>query len=253
MATSIAETQLKAAAALENRLNGMTFAPPVSHVYSPLAYAWNAFEEYVTRYGGTKKHVLFLGMNPGPWGMAQTGVPFGEVPAVRNWLGISAPIGRPDRIQPGYPVEGYSCKRSEVSGKRLWGLFSERFGTAETFFERNFVANYCPLLFLETYLSANGKERARNLTPDKLNPSERALLYDACDVHLRELVNALTPMYVVGIGAFAARRAEEALEGMTEVITAKILHPSPASPKSNSDWGGEVTRQLTSLVIWQQA
>ena len=253
MSIGIVEIQLKAAVALKNRLNGMTFAPPVSHVYNPLVYAWNAFEEYVTRYGGTAKHVLFIGMNPGPWGMAQTGVPFGEVAAVRDWLGISAPIGRPDHIQPAYPVEGYSCKRSEVSGKRLWGLFSERFGTAETFFDRHFVANYCPLLFLETHLSANSKERARNLTPDKLNPSERALLYDACDAHLRELVNALTPAYVVGIGAFAARRAEEALEGMTGITTAKILHPSPASPKSNSGWGSEATRQLTALGIWQEA
>ena len=76
MTANIVKTQLKAAAALRDQLSGMTFAHPVSHIYNPLAYAWNAFEEYVTRYGGTTKRVLFLGMNPGPWGMAQTGVPF---------------------------------------------------------------------------------------------------------------------------------------------------------------------------------
>jgi len=228
----------------------MTFAPPVSHIYNPLNYAWNAFEEYVVRFGGTAKRVLFLGMNPGPWGMAQTGVPFGEVAAVRDWLGISASIGRPDNEQPGYPVDGYMCKRSEVSGRRLWGLFRERFGKAEAFFEEHFVANYCPLLFIETYLSANGKERSRNLTPDKLGPGERSLLYEACNEHLRAIVEALNPMYVIGIGAFAAHRAEEALKGTADVTIEKILHPSPASPKSNSDWSGEVTRRLTALGVW---
>ena len=251
MTTRIAEVQLKAATALKDQLNRMTFTSHVSHVYNPLVYAWNAFEEYVTRYGSTTKHVLFLGMNPGPWGMAQTGVPFGEVATVKNWLGISALIGHPDNIQPGYPVDGYSCKRSEISGKRLWGLFKERFKTAEAFFERNFVLNYCPLLFIETYTSTNGKEKARNLTPDKLGPGERLPLYEVCDVHLRAVVDALNPLCVVGIGAFAAHRAEKALAGMPNVAIAKILHPSPASPKSNSDWDNEATRQLTALAIWQ--
>ena len=45
--------------------------------------------------------------------------------------------------------------------------------------------------------------------------------------------------------------AEEALEGITGITIAKILHPSPASPKSNSDWGGEVMRQLKALGIWE--
>ena len=36
------------------------------------------------------KRVVFLGMNPGPFGMAQVGVPFGEVAAVRDWLRIDA-------------------------------------------------------------------------------------------------------------------------------------------------------------------
>ena len=249
----IVQKQLKAAEALRDRLDGMAFDRPVSHVYNPLGYAWNAFEEYVTRFGNSAKRVLFLGMNPGPWGMAQTGVPFGEVTAVKDWLGISASVGSPDCVHPGYPINGYSCKRSEVSGKRLWGLFKDRFGTAETFFEWNFVANYCPLLFIEAYLSSNGKERSRNLTPDKLRSSERTPLLEACDAHLRDIVDALNPLYVIGVGAFAVRRAEEALKGVTGITITRILHPSPASPKSNSNWYGEVTRQLTELGIWQQA
>ncbi|MDR1048371.1 MAG: hypothetical protein LBL51_01345 [Synergistaceae bacterium] len=252
---NVVDGQLKAAAVLRDRVEKMVFAPPVARVYNPLSYAWRAFEEYVTRYGAAKKRVLFLGMNPGPWGMAQTGVPFGEIAAVRDWLGISAAVGRPEGEHPKYPVDGYACRRSEVSGRRLWGLFKDRFGGAESFFEEHFVVNYCPLLFIETW-AKEGREGARNLTPDKLPPLERSALYDACDAHLRQLVKILSPRYVIGVGNFAAARAEEALKEAEEVLETdlkigKILHPSPASPRSNADWGGEAARQLTDLGVWR--
>jgi single-strand selective monofunctional uracil DNA glycosylase len=248
---SIVGAQLEAAAVLRDQVERMVFAPPAARVYNPLFYAWEAFAEYVARYGAAKKRVLFLGMNPGPWGMAQTGVPFGEVSIVRNWLKISAPVGRPRDEHPKYPVDGYSCKRSEVSGRRLWGLFKDRFGSAGSFFQEHFVVNYCPLLFIETSQrkgSGGTEEGGRNLTPDKLPPSQRKDLYEACDAHLRTLVEILAPRYLVGVGNFAAARASEALAGT--VTVSKILHPSPASPKSNSDWSGEATRQLTELGIW---
>ena len=72
------------------------------------------------------------------------------------------------------------ARRSEVSGARLWGAFAARHGTAERFFRERFVANYCPLLFLE--------ESGRNRTPDRLAPPERRALFAACDEHLRALV-----------------------------------------------------------------
>ena len=73
----------------------LKFAPPVTHVYNPLLYAWKGHELYLRRFGGTPKDIIFLGMNPGPFGMAQTGVPFGEIAAVRDWMNIQAVIGRP--------------------------------------------------------------------------------------------------------------------------------------------------------------
>jgi single-strand selective monofunctional uracil DNA glycosylase len=248
----IAAAQLKAAMSLRDRMEEMleSFAPEVSRVYNPLTYAWGAFEEYVTRYGGARKRVLFLGMNPGPWGMTQTGVPFGEVAAVRDWLGISAPVGRPRGEHPKYPVDGWLCERSEVSGRRLWGLFKERFGRPEAFFAEHFVVNYCPLLFIETTLLAKGGEGARNLTPDKL-PKGRAALFEACDAHLRALATALEPRFLIGVGSFAATRAEAALTGMSLTI-GKIPHPSPASPKSNTDWPGKAARQLIDLGVWKE-
>jgi single-strand selective monofunctional uracil DNA glycosylase len=220
---------------LARDVDALAFAPPVTHVYNPLRYAADAHREYLRRYGAAPKRVVFLGMNPGPWGMAQTGIPFGEVAAVRDWLGISAEVGKPAREHPKRPVEGFACGRSEVSGARLWGAFAERHGDARRFFRERFVANYCPLVFME--------ESGRNRTPDKLTAAERAALFAACDRHLRTLHAVLAPVWVIGVGAFAAARAERALAG-TGVMVGTILHPSPASPAANRGWAEQADAQL---------
>jgi single-strand selective monofunctional uracil DNA glycosylase len=208
----------------------------VRYVYNPLVYARRSHEIYLRRHGTTRKRVLLLGMNPGPFGMAQTGVPFGAVEAVRGWLGIEATIGRPRREHPKRPVQGFACTRNEVSGARLWGAIAARFGTPERFFRRHFVANFCPLLFLE----AGG----RNLTPDKLRAGEREALLATCLRHLRRLVDLLEPEWIVGIGAFAAERAREAAQG-SSVQVARVLHPSPANPRAGADWGLRAERELS--------
>jgi single-strand selective monofunctional uracil DNA glycosylase len=220
------------------RVDRLAFAPPVTHVYDPLSYARKAHETYLGRWGsGTRRYVL-LGMNPGPFGMAQTGVPFGEVSAVRDWLGIDAPVGKPPLEHPKRPIDGFSCKRSEVSGQRLWGFARDRFGTPERFFRDFFVANYCPLAFME----ASGKNR----TPDKLPENERAPLFLACDDALRALVSEMKPELVIGIGSFAEKRARAALDGAA-VRVASILHPSPASPKANRGWAAIAAAELAAL------
>src|ERR1035441_11093946 len=133
--TPSAEQRLIAAAReLSAEAEKLRFAPPVTHVYNPLSYAWSAHEQYLARFGGSGKQVVFLGMNPGPFGMAQTGVPFGEIAAVRDWLRIECPVGKPEGEHPRRTVTGFACARSEVSGRRLWGLFAERFGTPKRFF-----------------------------------------------------------------------------------------------------------------------
>jgi single-strand selective monofunctional uracil DNA glycosylase len=225
---------------LSSEVDHLEFAPPVTHVYNPLRYAWPAHLQYLELYGGSPKDVLFLGMNPGPWGMAQTGVPFGEVVAVRDWLKIDAPIGRPDPEHPKRPVLGLACARSEVSGSRLWGWARVMFTTPERFFQRFFIANYCPLAFME----ASG----RNRTPDKLPAAEREPLLAACDRALRRTVEELRPQLVVGVGAFAEGRARTAL-AETGVVIGRILHPSPASPAANLGWAELATRQLRELGV----
>lgn len=230
---------LRIATDLCRRADGLSFSEPVQFVYNPLGYAWKGYEAYVTHYGSSPRDVLLLGMNPGPWGMAQTGVPFGEVNLVRDWLGIETSIGKPEREHPKRPVEGFACRRSEVSGRRLWGWARDTFGTPRRFFNRFFVANYCPLAFME--------DSGRNITPDKLPAAEREPLLDVCDEALRKTVQHFQAKHVIGIGAFAAKRARMAL-GDVDVTIGQILHPSPASPAANRDWAETATRQLQELV-----
>ncbi|UCF92773.1 MAG: single-stranded DNA-binding protein [Desulfobacterales bacterium] len=225
---------------LSARLRSLRFGPPVTHVYNPLEYACASYGQYLQRYATPPKEIVFLGMNPGPWGMAQTGVPFGEVKAVREWLGIEAPVRTPPHMHPKRPVLGFACTRREVSGQRLWGWAQKTFATPERFFARIFVANYCPLLFLE----ATG----RNRTPNKLRASEREPLLAACDQALRRFIRKTRPRFVVGVGQFAEESARRALNGL-EVRIGGITHPSPANPKANRGWDAIVTGELRSLGI----
>jgi len=220
--------------------NRLRFGAPVEFVYNPLDYAWEAHAAYLQAYGRGTREVLLLGMNPGPWGMAQTGVPFGEVRLVRDWLGMNAAVRTPKRTHPRVPVTGFACHRSEVSGLRLWGWARATFQTPQAFFERFFVANYCPLMFLE--------KGGRNLTPDKLALRERERLLQLGDAALRRLVECLQPSFVVGVGGFAESRARAALEGL-DVVIGRILHPSPASPAANRDWAAQASKQLATLGI----
>ena len=224
---------------LAQAVDGLSFAPPVTHVYNPLDYARGPAEQYMER-AVRGCEVLFLGMNPGPWGMAQTGVPFGTVSLVRDWLGIEGPVGKPGNEHPKRPVEGFACAREEVSGQRLWGWARERFVTPERFFARFFVANYCPLAFLE----ASG----RNRTPDKLPAAERSALFEPCDRALRRVVQVVQPRWAIGIGKFAEDRARAALSGEAVVI-GSILHPSPASPLANRGWAAQAERRLEMLGV----
>jgi single-strand selective monofunctional uracil DNA glycosylase len=241
MSDSISAAAIAAARELSAGVATLRFAAPITHVYNPLQYAWSAHRSYLQQHANSHKKVVFMGMNPGPFGMAQTGVPFGEVSLVRDWVGVAESIDKPEQEHPKRLIEGFDCQRSEVSGRRLWGLFAERFEFAETFFQDHFVANYCPLVFME----ASG----RNRTPDKLPAAEVAALYALCDAHLRELVNALQPEWLIGVGAFAEGRARLALQGCN-VQVGRILHPSPASPAANRGWGAQASQQLQTLGVW---
>ena len=233
---------------LAEEVDKLTFNGKVAAVYNPLRYAKNPHDMYIKRFGTGKKRVLFLGMNPGPWGMAQTGVPFGEIEAVQNWLGIQAEVGKPETEHPKRPIEGFFCSKSEVSGRRLWGFFREKFDSPEDFFREHYVANYCPLVFME--------ESGKNLTPDKLPSCESTLLYEVCDRYIAGLIKLMRPEFLVGIGKFAAKRLLTIAEDMpVDIIRGvtidSVLHPSPANPAANRGWSEAAEKKLRAIGIWQ--
>lgn len=243
------------AASLRDRCGAVRLGAPVSCTYNPLGYAWDAHRAYL-RMARRRPEVLFVGMNPGPFGMAQTGVPFGEVASVRGFLGIderTVRIAAPEIEHPKRPVLGFGCTRSEVSGARVWSWARGRFGTAESFFRHAFVWNWCPLSFM----AAGGA----NITPDRL-PRTRGtaaalhVLEAACDEALRAAIVALEPEHVVGFGAFARERAERVVATLPPARRAarplavhQVLHPSPASPAANRGWARQVDAQLAAAGI----
>ena len=236
MAATIESRLRRATRRLSREVDQLSFDAPVTHVYNPLDYAWAVHRSFIQRYGTTRKRVIYLGMNPGPFGMAQTGIPFGAVTPVRDFLGIEERVGRPAVEHPKRPIQGFACERREVSGARVWGTIRERHGSAARFFRDAYLLAYCPLVFME--------ESGRNRTPDKLSRSERDALYAVCDRHLRSIVGILEPDWVVGMGVFAERRARQALTGPSLPRLAGILHPSPASPAANQGWARKVLAQL---------
>lgn len=227
-------------AALSQRVMSLTFASPVAYVYNPIEYAREPYLTYCNTYGASPKEAVFLGMNPGPWGMAQTGVPFGDVEMVTEWLGIQGKVSSPPEEHPKRPINGFQCPRGEVSGRRLWGWAKSRFGRPSRFFNRFWVANYCPLVFME--------KSGRNRTPDKLKKNEKRILFDACDEALRRMVDLLQPDDVIGIGNFAYRQATTALAGLN-IRIGRISHPSPANPKANRGWAELIEAELFEMGL----
>lgn len=236
----LSSSLIEISAELRDAVNELRFAEPVAYVYNPLDYAWEMHCEFLSRYGQGQREIVFLGMNPGPWGMAQTGVPFGEVAAVRDWMGLSGQVEKPRLEHPKRLVEGLACTRSEVSGARLWGWAQQRFGSAESFFQNMFVSNYCPLVFM--------LESARNHTPDKLLAAERSRLSEICDQALRRTIEVLQPRMIIGIGAYAEQQARRVF-GEDDIAIARILHPSPASPIANRGWAEQAEKQLIELGV----
>lgn len=221
-------------ARLRDECSALDFSFP-GYIYNPLEYAWEMHCRYQQLAVRKECHVLFLGMNPGPFGMAQTGVPFGCVSSCRDYLGLEGPVGRPSKEHPARPVLGFECRREEVSGKRFWSLIESCYPCKDDFFSFATVQNYCPLIFID------GGRSGRNITPDKLRRSERLALEEVCMKALADTLDALSIDAAVGIGAYASERLRQSGRKM-KIIT--VPHPSPANPASAHDWQGRCRTML---------
>lgn len=240
--SSHAETLIEASETLARDVSSLVFPPTFQWIYNPLIYAKHPHDAYIRKFGNGTKRVLFLGMNPGPWGMAQTGVPFGEIRAVRDWMGIEGPVGKPPNEHPKKPVTGFSCRKSEVSGRRLWGLMEQRYPACEDFFQSHYAVNFCPVIFFS--------DTGKNITPDTLPKGIRNSLEEICRRHLQRVIMVLEPKYLVGVGAYAEKQLKAAAEGFTYAGVFRILHPSPASPKANRGWEAQAQQELIDYGIW---
>ena len=226
---------------LRDEVDGLVFTYD-GYIYNPLDYAWDMHEAYLRRYVRQSAEVLFLGMNPGPFGMMQTGVPFGEVNAVRDYLKLNLHVGKPKLEHPARPVLGMDIKRSEGSGKRLWGLIALRWPDPNGFFEEHCIFNYCPLGFLD-----KGKT-AKNFTPDHLPKEERAALEAVCDSYLRDIIDMIDPKALIGVGKYAQAKLQ-AVNDKNRIVDS-IIHPSPGNPQANVDWNGKTIQKMRELGLW---
>jgi len=227
---SSAERLLEWESTLVKELQTLRFPSPVSFIYSPLEYAWPLHEEYVRRYYRPTARVLFVGMNPGPFGMVQSGIPFGDVVIVKEWLDIRGDLvstALPERVHPKRPILGLNCPRREVSGQRFWGWARQGWHSSDGFFSWAFVYNYCPLAFL----SSSGKNisleqlREGNSKTELLRHCNRCLLY---------LVDDWKPLVIFGLGKFAYQMCDQVVGHLCPVYM--LPHPSPANPKSGAYW-----------------
>lgn len=227
---------------LNAHLKRLAFGMPVRYIYNPVEYAWNTHSSFVEKYCHGGQTILFLGMNPGPFGMAQTGVPFGEVNTVRDWFGITGEVGHPADEHPKRCITGFACTKSEVSGARFWGLFQKLCGEPEHFFRHCFVHNLCPLMFMA--------ESGKNLTPPDLSVDDRNALLALCDIALCQAVEALGITMVIGVGRVAEQRARRALSAANiKVRVEGIMHPSPRNPQANKGWAQVAMATLEQLGV----
>ena len=201
----------------------------VAHVTNPLDYAWAYHEQFIDQWSEFGATTLLLGMNPGPYGMAQTGVPFGATAMARDILQIKErDVRTPPGAHPKRPIEGLSMERQEVSGTRFWSMLSEHYGSTEAIFSNIYVVNHCPLLILG--------ETGRNVTPVDLPKATIESVLKACDKHLKSVVDIMAIESVVGVGNYAKKRAQSVL---SDVHIDSMWHPSPASPLANRNGGAD--------------
>ena len=213
----------------------------VDAVYNPLAYAWEPHRAYLELASGEGAKTLLLGMNPGPHGMGQMGIPFAATSVVRDLLKITdLEVGQPRNPHPKRPVSGLEWPKEEVSGTRLWSLLANEYGSAESIFKSVFLLNHCPLMLFSG-------ERATNITPDKITgPTTKALL-ERCDEHLREVVDIMQIERVIGVGKYSEKRALNALSGIDISVTT-CWHPSPASPLANRNKGEDWKKNVRNVL-----
>lgn len=191
----------------------------VQYVYNPVDYAYAGYSRYVRKYLKSSKKILFVGLNPGPYGMCQTGIPFGDVSTVKEWMELEMDISKPLDECPKKPVDGLKCTTVEQSGKRFWGFFKKKCGAADNFFRNAFVINYCPIAFFD--------RSGKNVTPNELEVSSREELEKICDEYLEKVVEMVKCEIIICVGRYAEHKVKSIFIDNSEINILYMKHPSP--------------------------
>lgn len=225
------------------KLSRVSLPGKIQYVYNPLEYAFDSHLNFVRRFCTGEKFILFVGMNPGPFGMSQNGVPFGECAIVKEWLQIEGEVFKPVLEHPKRRVVGLECSRSEVTGGRFWQLFRTLCHTPEHFFRTSYVHNLCPFAFLT--------DSGKNVTPPQLTSSVLDQINNLCNATLVEVVRLLKCKYVICIGKYALAQAQKALSAdeFNGTTLECLMHPSPINPAANKGWADIAIKQLTEIGI----
>ncbi|KAH8271369.1 hypothetical protein KR018_007666 [Drosophila ironensis] len=213
---------------LNKALEELEPASNIACIYNPLVYASRLHGDYLRRYLSGPKKLVLVGMNPGPNGMGQTGIPFGNVRTVKVMMQLSGTVDKPAVEHPKRPVVGLDCHIEEPSGVRLWELFLRLSGNMDTFSQQCFVHNFCPLAFFD--------EAGRNLTPSELKGTYKTRIRDLCLEALEQQLALLKPTIVVAVGEYVhsvLKRSDYCKSDSISVL--RLAHPSPRSV-NNTNW-----------------
>jgi len=267
---TVADQILAASDRLSERLAAL---PPVGDLVAldPTRYcrsAWAAYLQMAARLGC----VLVVGMNPGPHGMAQTGVPFTD-PWIVDELDLQAP--RADVPPADIPAVGSWRHRShrargvlgskrEESAKRLWPLLREICApyaavgpSADKIAEATrrvcnevLLVNALPICWLDPAGKNVSAEQVEKRAPAQV----REGLRDLVNEWLQAVADILRPAAVIGVGRWAREFVTDLdVDHFVEIpFRDGIKHPSP-SAGSEAAWRAEAEPILRRAVELSRA
>jgi len=207
-------------------------------VWNPALYALDIYQEYLTKFPPEPGAILALGLNPGPYGMAQTGIPFTDCRTASGALGMEMTI-------PGKAPDDLISRLKKANGK--WRGTYERsslgmyrflilaWGDIKTAYRNWFVGNPCPLLFLDP-------ERW-NVTP--ADPRLRRMK-EVGELRQRAVIGfseILNPRGIVCFGKDVAKAVGEV--AIRQVGPDRVVfyeHPARAVPEK---WAAGLLQELT--------
>jgi single-strand selective monofunctional uracil DNA glycosylase len=209
-------------------------------VLNPGRYGERWHARFRRAYPMSPRPLLVFGLNPGPYGMAQTGVPFTDLKRLESalpglWKDLVAsgePVTRPGLAPPS--LARHLTRTFESSSVRVYRFLERAYGRPELALREVVFVNPCPLLFIDPETGAN---RTPADLPRALRARKAAELVHAFEELRRatvlEAVAELEPRGAILLGRDVAAAVGEALRaalGARSVV--EWEHPARAVPET---------------------